>query len=95
MDNAEGRTDGFAINWRLIFPNLYPSGLVPLGDIALPFLGMTAEHACQQASENRLPLPAFKMGKRKSPWVVSVDDFMALVESRTTAARAEWEAANV
>jgi len=84
---------GFQIPWRMMLPLVYPTGCIPLEDIAEPFLGLSVRHAKERAAAATLDLPAFRLGSQKSAWHVRIEDFVELVEARSADARLRWEAA--
>ena len=86
--------DGFSVPWRLMLPSLYPEGVIPLLDVAEAFFGLSVEQAKLKATARELPLPTFKLGSQKSPWVISVDDFIALIDTRNADARDTWHRIN-
>lgn len=83
-----------AVSWRVLLPTLYPEGVVPLSDVADKFFGVSLERAQQMAARHELPCPAVKLGSKKSPWMVPVDDLLHLVESRSSEAREKWQTLN-
>jgi len=82
------------LNWRTILPTLYPEGVVPLSDIHDKFFGMNLDAAKLAGSRDELPVPCMRLGSRKSPLVVSVDDLIALVDQRAEDARHRWRRLN-
>lgn len=52
---------------------------IPLADVCHLF-GLSRRRANEMASTQQLPIPAFKLGSQKSPWVVSskrLDEYVA------------------
>lgn len=82
----------FRLPWRVMLPMLYPTGVIPLADIAEQYLGINERLAKERAAACDLGLPVFRLGSNKSPWVVSVDDFADFVERRAEEARIQWRA---
>lgn len=64
--------------------------VVPLLDVCGVYFGLGAEVAKRRALEGTLPVPAFRLDGRKSPWLVRSDDLSAFVEERYAAARENW-----
>lgn len=52
----------------------FESATVNLEDIAKEFFGLTPDQAKRQAGTGQLPVPAFRIGKAKAPWLVHLDD---------------------
>ena len=55
-----------------------------------------AEHAdaLRAAAKQRLPVPAFRLGFQKSPWLVAADALAAYIDQRKAAAEADWKRLN-
>lgn len=56
--------------------------------------GMSPETANERASLQDLPVPAFRLGSQKSPWMVLESDLDRLVEDRAQEARKEHKNVN-
>ena len=65
----------------------YGSPTVPLVDIAEEFLGLSSRKAQEYANKGQLPLPAFRLGSRKSPYQVHLKDLAKLIDQQASAAR--------
>ena len=72
----------------------FGSGHVPLVDIAESYFGMSAREARVRAARNELPVPVYRVGSRKSPWFVSVEDLAAHIEDCLADGRERWKANN-
>ena len=44
---------------------------IPLERLAGPYFGLSPDKAAQRAARYQLPVPAFRAGSQKSPWLVS------------------------
>jgi hypothetical protein len=64
---------------------------IPLEKVAPKYFGLQLEEAKRQASMNKLPVPAFRAGSQKAPWLVSAADLARWIDERRAAARLEWE----
>ena len=64
----------------------YERTVVPLSDLAEPVFGMTEVRAKEMAKLKQLPLPVFKLGGMRSPWMVHVADLATLVDTQRAAA---------
>jgi hypothetical protein len=85
---------GGAPDWRDSLRAAYPLGVVPLAEIAGPLFGMQLERAVRMAKLGTLPVPAYQVAdSQKAPWLVRVDNLVALLESGHTAAVSGWLAA--
>jgi Pyocin activator protein PrtN len=48
--------------------------------------GLSADEAKRAANRQSLPLPAFRLGSQKSPWLVSAIDLARYIDSKHEAA---------
>ncbi len=69
----------------------FGAGQVELVKICEKHLGLIPKEACRRAVLNKLPVPVFRTGSQKSPWLVSLEDLAAHIDTRLTVARREWE----
>lgn len=82
------------VPWGVLLPTLYPLGVIPLSDVAWEFFNLSDKQAKDRAAAQDLEVPCFRLGSQKSPWVIAVDDFVALVERRSQEAYEIWKARN-
>ena len=68
----------------------FGTGQIPVEKCAHHF-GMEAEEAKRAAKRQALPVPAFRLGSQKSPWLVSADVLATYIDAQRTAAASEWE----
>lgn len=66
---------------------------VPLADVCHMF-GLSLRRANEMASTQRLPIPAFKLGSQKSPWMVSSKRLAEYIERKAKEAENEHKAIN-
>lgn len=71
----------------------FGTGQIPLDRCAHHF-GMGTDEAKRAAARQALPVPAFRLGSQKSPWLVSADELASYIDAKRDAARAEWERIN-
>ena len=64
----------------------YGRTVVPLSELAEPYLGCTVDRACVMARDGELALPAFRMGGQRSPWLVHLYDLAQFVDGQRTGA---------
>ena len=64
----------------------YGTTVVPLRDLAQPYLGCSVDRACVMAQKGELALPAFRMGGQRSPWLVHLFDLAKFVDAQRTSA---------
>lgn len=68
----------------------FGTGQIPVERCAHHF-GMAADEAKRAALRQRLPIPAFRLGSQKSPWLVSADALAVHIDAAKDAAKAEWD----
>lgn len=64
---------------------------IPLQKIAPKYFGMEVKKAARMASLHQLPVPCFRGGSQKSPWLVSAIDLAAYIDKLRADAQKEWE----
>ncbi len=69
----------------------FGAGQVELVKICEKYLGLIPKESCRRAVLNKLPVPVFRTGSQKSPWLVSLQDLAEHIESRLNVARRESE----
>lgn len=63
---------------------------IPLSECCGMF-GLSEGEAKRRATLHDLPVPAYRAGSQKGPWLVSADDLAKYLDERKTDARAEWK----
>lgn len=71
----------------------FGTGHIPVERCAHHF-GMKADEAKRAAARQQLPVPAFRLGSQKSPWLVSAVDLAARIDAQEKAARDDWQRIN-
>lgn len=64
---------------------------IPLEKVAAKYFGLSAKEAKRQASMNRLPIPTFRVGRQKSPVLISAIDLAAWIDKQRENATTEWK----
>lgn len=54
------------------------------------YFGMQPEEAKRAAARQALPVPAFRLGSQKSPWMISADQLAEHIQCRKDYATADW-----
>ena len=67
----------------------YGSAQIPIERCAHQF-GLTPAQAKDAAKRQALPVPAYRLGSQKSPWMVDADALARHIRSKREAAIAEW-----
>ncbi len=68
---------------------------VPLADISAKYLAISPRKAGDMANTGTLPLPAYRLGSQKSPWLVDLVDLAELIDTRKAEAVKLMKAAQV
>lgn len=63
---------------------------IPLEEIC-PMFGYSPQEAKRRAALRNLPIPVYRAGSQKSPWLVSVADLAKYLDEQKEKARTEWE----
>jgi hypothetical protein len=71
----------------------YGGSTVPLTRCAKLF-GYSPDEASKRAARAALPVPAFRCGSQKSPWLVNVEDLANYLENQREQALLEWQKIN-
>lgn len=71
----------------------FGTGHIPVERCAHHF-GMTADEAKRAATRQKLPVPAFRLGSQKSPWLVSAEALAEHIDQAKTAATKDWQRLN-
>jgi len=71
----------------------YGTGQIPVERCAAHF-GMAPDEAKRAAARQKLPIPAFRLGSQKSPWLVSAEALASYIDTQKKAAAAEWKKLN-
>ena len=53
--------------------------------------GLKPEEAKRAAARQSLPVPAFRLGSQKSPWLVRLEDLAQYIDQQAAAARKDWK----
>lgn len=53
--------------------------------------GLSPEKAQEYASRQKLPVPAFRIGSQKSPWLVDAHQLAEHLDAAKEQARKDWE----
>ncbi|WP_036566423.1 pyocin activator PrtN family protein [Oceanospirillum beijerinckii] len=72
----------------------YETAEIPLESICTKYFSISFSVAKNRANNQQLPVPAYKAGTNKSPWLVSAADLAKYLDERKEQARREWEQMN-
>jgi hypothetical protein len=65
---------------------------IPLERICEKYFGLSVGKAKRRASLQQLPIPAYRTGSQKSPWIVSAADLANHIEQQRDRAANQWQA---
>lgn len=68
----------------------YGTAQIPLTKCSDLF-GLEPEQAKKAAASHGLPVPAFKLGSYKSPWLVDAASLASYMDKRKAQAESEWK----
>lgn len=68
----------------------YGTAQIPVERCA-PLFGMAPEQAKREAAAQSLPVPAFRVGKSKSPWLVDAATLASHLDKLKQEAENEWK----
>ena len=71
----------------------FGTGHIPLAKCAHHF-GLSAEEAKKAATKQSLPVPAFRLGSQKSPWLISAEDLAGYIDEKRKLAEVDWDRIN-
>jgi hypothetical protein len=65
----------------------FNTGQVPLSEVCEKYFGLDYRTACKKALIQQLPVPAYRGGSQKSPWLVSAQDLAKWIDDCREQAR--------
>lgn len=68
----------------------FGTGHIPLEKCCQHF-GMKPEEANKRAARQSLPVPVFRLGSQKSPWLVAADVLANYIDRQRDAATKQWQ----
>lgn len=71
----------------------FGTGQIPLDQCCHHF-GLAKEKAKQLAARQALPVPAFRLGSQKSPWLIDAEKLAAYIDKQRTDAEFDWKKIN-
>ena len=67
---------------------------IPLERVCRKYFGLSVSKAKRRAGLQRLPIPAYRAGSQKSPWLISAADLAKHIDQQRQSASAQWAAMN-
>ncbi|MCG8275362.1 pyocin activator PrtN family protein [Stenotrophomonas sp. NLF4-10] len=68
----------------------FGTGHIPLEKCCHHF-GMKPEEANRRAARQSLPVPVFRLGSQKSPWLVAADALAGYIDEQRDEATKQWQ----
>lgn len=68
----------------------YQTAQIPVEKCA-PLFGMDPKEACRRASLQKLPVPAFRLGTQKSPWLIDAAKLAEYLDQVKARAAQDWQ----
>jgi Pyocin activator protein PrtN. len=68
----------------------YETVNIPLDRVCQLF-GMSPEEAAKRATRHQLPVPAYRAGTQKSPWIVDANALATYLDNKKSQAKDEWQ----
>ncbi|MEX2257942.1 MAG: pyocin activator PrtN family protein [Woeseia sp.] len=67
---------------------------IPLERVCGKYFGLSVSKAKRRAGLQRLPIPAYRAGSQKSPWLISAADLAKHIDDQRQSASSQWAAMN-
>jgi len=67
---------------------------IPLARVSEKYFGLSVPKAKRRACTQQLPIPAYRAGSQKSPWLVSAADLASHIDQQRKLAADLWENMN-
>ena len=72
----------------------FGSSQIPLAACCRTYFGCNEPQAKTLAARNALPVPAFKLGGKKSGWFIKAEELAEHIDHQSEIGRKRWEAAH-
>lgn len=63
---------------------------IPLDRVCEKYFGLSTPKAKRRACLQQLPIPAYRAGSQKSPWLISAIDLAQHIDKQRTIAARQW-----
>ena len=67
---------------------------IPLQRVCEKYFGLSVSKAKRRACLQQLPIPAFRAGSQKSPWLISAADLAKHIDQQRQLATDQWTSMN-
>lgn len=82
------------MNTLLMLMAEYGTGQIPLTKCAHLF-GLGSDEAAKRAGRQSLPVPAFRVGTQKSPWIIDAARLASYLDEQKARAESDWKKLHV
>ena len=65
---------------------------IPLEKVCEKYFGLSVTKAKRRAAMQQLPIPAYRIGSQKSPWLISAADLALHIDHQRESAASRWQA---
>lgn len=63
---------------------------IPLERVCKKYFGLSISKAKRRACVQQLPIPAYRVGSQKSPWLISAADLASHIDQQRQSATNQW-----
>ena len=63
---------------------------IPLDRVCEKYFGLSLAKAKRRACLQQLPVPAYRVGSQKSPWLISASDLAKHIDAKRSIAAKQW-----
>lgn len=63
---------------------------IPLERVCEKYFGLSVSKAKRRACVQQLPIPAYRVGSQKSPWLISAADLASHIDQQRQSATNQW-----
>ena len=67
---------------------------IPLQRVCEKYFGLSVSKAKRHACMQQLPIPAYRVGSQKSPWLISAADLARHIDQQRQLATDQWASMN-
>ncbi|MDH3273693.1 MAG: pyocin activator PrtN family protein [Gammaproteobacteria bacterium] len=67
---------------------------IPLDRVCEKYFGLSVPKAKRRACLQQLPVPAYRAGSQKSPWLISAIDLANHIDQQRRIAERQWQSMN-
>ncbi len=80
------------MNTHLALLAIYDDVNISLEKCCMEFFGLSPKRAAEATNKQALPMPAYRLGSNKSPWLMDAGKLAAYIDQKKIQAELEWRA---